>query len=79
MYINSLANEATDIVDVNCYPGHLVPGEEYVNYLVGNTVGLENLIRACKYALENGKYNGYDIGSFIGIRNWETSFFEETH
>jgi len=72
------ASESTAVLQVNCYPGHMLPGKKYVEFLVGNVVGLNNLVAACQLALEKGEYHSYEIGSFVGIRVFESSLFGDS-
>lgn len=48
---------------------------EHEDFLIGNEAGLNNLIEACKEALQNGKYHGDGLGDYVGIKKIENSWF----
>ena len=49
---------------------------DYLDQIVGNEKGLKNLIKACEEALENGKYYGDDLDSYVGVRKFDNDWFE---
>ncbi len=51
-------------------------GASYEDFLVGDEVGLRNLISACEKALQDGECFGGGLGEFNGIKLVDTSLFE---
>ena len=58
---------------------HLTDGSECMDHedcIVGNKEGLTNLIKACNAAIEENEYYGSDLGSYVGVKKFETSWFK---
>lgn len=58
----------------------LKDGSEWTDHedcIVGDEVGIKNLIKACETAMEEGEYYGSDLGDYVGVKKLETSWFKD--
>src|SRR5690606_12853118 len=58
----------------------LKDGSEWIDHedcLIGNDVGLRNLIKACEIALEDGSYYGNDLGDYVAVKKLASNWFTE--
>ena len=58
----------------------LKDGSEWIDHedcIVGDSAGLQNLIKACEAALEKGEYYGNDLGDYVGVKKQENNWFKD--
>jgi len=59
---------------------HLTDGSNWIDHedcLIGDEVGLQNLIRACEIAIEKGHYYGEGLGDYTGVKKLDVEFFDD--
>jgi hypothetical protein len=49
---------------------------EHEYCIVGSEAGLQNLIKACEIALENYECFDIELGDYVGVKRFESSWFE---
>jgi len=59
---------------------HLTNGSQWSdhkNFILGNEDGLQNLIKACKKALETGECQLHGLGDYHGVKKLQPEWFED--
>jgi len=61
-------------------PPQLKDGSEWAEHedcIIGDEAGLNNLINACKAAIEKGEYYGNDLGDYVGVKRIKGNWFND--